>query len=50
MLVVSQDCDALTHGKDKGVSYFFLAFLLCEFYNLRMSQAAEGKYFTIYIF
>jgi hypothetical protein len=39
----------VTHRNDDGVSYFFLVFLLYEFYNLRMSQVAGGTYFTIYI-
>jgi hypothetical protein len=30
--------------------FFPLVFLLCEFYNLRMSQAAEGIGFKIFIF
>jgi hypothetical protein len=35
---------------DHGVQYIFLVFLLYEFYNVRMSQAAEGKCFKIHDF
>ena len=35
---------------DGRVSYFILVFLLCSYCNVRMSLAAEGECFAIYIF